>query len=428
MKHKLYSELRTIYETTKKNPHTFRVTVKMQDIINRDVLRRSIDKTMQRYPYFAQRLVKEGEEFFYEDNSAPLPLAYGDAPSVLNSEETYYHLLAFSYFKNRIHIDVYHALTDGGGIYNLIKTLLYFYCTEYYEEEESEKNIRLPGDEISPAEWDDPADIGENFKTNFVVKKWNKPAFQLRDGGKVNITDRCLCYNIRIPEAEFMRFNLSNDGSPGTIISLLLAGAIESGRDEITDPVVIAMCVNQRRMLGSPLAHQSLVGDVRIVYNERLKKLDFIDRATCFRGMVALQSDKDVVLDEINGYRATIAQTEKFATLNERHKYCVDLMNKVTQCMTATVSYVGKADFGDAEKHIQEFHVMPSTALPSSATPLTLELSAVNGSFYVNFMQYFKEDIYINAFLKELRENNIRYDVLDLTDTKYPEMGDIWGN
>ena len=31
MKHELFSELRTIYETTVENPHTFRVTVKTKD-------------------------------------------------------------------------------------------------------------------------------------------------------------------------------------------------------------------------------------------------------------------------------------------------------------------------------------------------------------------------------------------------------------
>ncbi|MBQ7715560.1 MAG: hypothetical protein IJT70_06800, partial [Clostridia bacterium] len=74
------------------------------------------------------------------------------------------------------------------------------------------------------------------------------------------------------------------------------------------------------------------------------------------------------------------------------------------------------------------FHVLPSTALPSSATPLTLELSAINGSFYVNFMQYFENECYLNAFIKELRENEIDYDVLYQEQTKYPGMIDLWGN
>ena len=103
-------------------------------------------------------------------------------------------------------------------------------------------------------------------------------------------------------------------------------------------------------------------------------------------------------------------------------------MDRMTSYFTATVSYVGNADMGDAEYYIQEFHALPSTALPSSATPLTLELSAMNGSFYVNFMQFFKDECYLNAFIQELRDNNINYDVLYQEQNKYPRMIDMWSN
>ena len=59
-------------------------------------------------------------------------------------------------------------------------------------------------------------------------------------------------------------------------------------------------------------------------------------------------------------------------------------------------------------------------------TPLTLELSAVNGSFYVNFMQFFEGDTYLRAFIRQLRENNINYDVLYQERTKYPGFVCPW--
>jgi hypothetical protein len=233
-------------------------------------------------------------------------------------------------------------------------------------------------------------------------------------------------YNIRISEEEFMRLNLSKEGSPGTIIALFLARAIDSLHADAADPVVIAMCVNQRKALKAPLAHHSLVGDVRLVYSGRLKDMDFMDQATSFRGMVALQSDPDIVLEEIKEYQSIVEDLNALPSLEARHKYCVDRMDLLTSYFTATISYVGKADMGEAEQFIQEFHVLPSTALPSSATPLTLELSAMNGSFYVNFMQYFDDDSYLKAFIKELRTNNINYDVLYQEETKYPRMIDLW--
>ncbi len=426
MKYKLFTEKRTVYETTLDNPHTFRVTIKMKDMVDNFSLMEATKLTMKRYPYFAVQIEQDEDDIYFADNPRPMLVLNQDSPVTLGSDEVNGHLLSISWWKNKIHIDVYHALTDGGGIYPLIKTLLYYYCSDYYDLELSSEGIRLSDDPVDPLEWEDPAKKPLEEEPFAPVPKWTKPGFQLKDGGLAKLTDECIVYNIRIHEKEFMRFNLSNDGSPGTIIALFLARAIEKIHPVKPDPIVIAMCVNQRKALGAPLAHHSLVGDVRLVYNDRMKGLEFMDQATSFRGMVALQSDPDIVLEEIKEYQEIIADLDALPDKVARHKYCVDRMNQLTSYFTATISYVGKTDMGDAEHYIQEFHVLPSTALPSSATPLTLELSAMNGSFYVNFMQYFEDDSYLKAFIEELRINNIDYDVLYQEETKYPQLIDLW--
>ena len=58
MRRKLYSEMRTVYETTVQNPHTFRVTVKTKDMVDEPILKEAVEKTMKRYPYFAMQIDK----------------------------------------------------------------------------------------------------------------------------------------------------------------------------------------------------------------------------------------------------------------------------------------------------------------------------------------------------------------------------------
>lgn len=55
-----------------------------------------------------------------------------------------------------------------------------------------------------------------------------------------------------------------------------------------------------------------------------------------------------------------------------------------------------------------------------------MELSAINGSFCVNFMQFFEEDAYLRAFIEQLRENGINHDVLYREKTKYPSFVCSW--
>ena len=120
-----------------------------------------------------------------------------------------------------------------------------------------------------------------------------------------------------------MRFNISNDGSPATIVALLLARTIDALHNEAPLPTVIAMCVNQRKALRAPLAHQSLVGDVRLPYTDRLRPLWFTTQATCFRGMVSLQSNEDMVLEEIREYQKLAARLRSLDSHARRQAECV---------------------------------------------------------------------------------------------------------
>ncbi len=420
MKRPLYSEVRTIYETTETEPHSFRVTIKLRDLIDGGLFRQAVEKTMRRYPYFRVRLVMEEGRLCFEDNPVPVPVFHTNQRTVLGSEQTSGHLLCFCYWNNRIHIDAYHAMTDGGGLAPLIKTLLHYYCAAFYETVLSEEGIWLCDDPVLPEEVEDPAVRPLGQERRGLVRKWDKPAFQLDNAGIARMTSEGTVFNMRIPEKVFMRFNLSNDGSPATIVALLLARTIDALHPGAAHPPVIALCVNQRKALRSPFAHQSLVGDVRLPYSDRMKRLPFSTQATCFRGMVTLQSDVDMVLDEIREYQALMEHLDAMEDPKERRAHCVRRMEELSQCITATISYVGKADLGDAERYILESDAMPSTALPSSHVPLTVEMSAMNGYFFLNFIQFFKEDDYFQMFVRQLRENDIYYDVLNVTEARYP--------
>lgn len=422
MKRELYSELRTLYETTAADPHTFRLTIKLKDLIDGDLLRAAVGRTMRRYPYFRVRLSTMDGEPCFEDNPAPVPVIHSNQRVVLGSEQTAGHLLCFCYWKNRLHIDAYHGLTDGGGIYHLIKSLLYYYCSAFYEIGLSADGICLSDDPVRQEEWDDPAAVRLEGGKRGLASKWHQPALQLEDAGIVRLVPDGSVITLRIPEAAFMRFNMSNDGSPATIVALLLARAIDALHPGAELPPVIAMCVNQRKALRAPYAHQSLVGDVRLPYAGRIRGLDFSTQATCFRGMVTLQSDADMVLDDIRDYQALVDQLRAMDDPQERRDCCVRGMEALSKCVTATVSYVGKASLGEAEYFIQEFDALPSTALPSTHVPLTVEMSAVNGYFFLNFIQYFHEEDYFKTFVSQLRKNNIDYDVLDVTEARYPSV------
>ncbi len=90
-----------------------------------------------------------------------------------------------------------------------------------------------------------------------------------------------------------MKFNLDNDGSPGTMVSLLLSRAIAKLFPEAKDIIRITLCVNQRKALHAPLAHQSLVGGAFLEYKDKMR--DWPLQATAYRGMVFAQTQEENV-------------------------------------------------------------------------------------------------------------------------------------
>ena len=57
---------------------------------------------------------------------------------------------------------------------------------------------------------------------------------------------------------------------------------------------------------------------------------------------------------------------------------------------------------------------------------LLIEISAVNGRFTLDFLQSFSSPVIVNAFLKELDENGIIYDLQDVNELKLPNIKLPW--
>ena len=421
MEQKLFTELRTLYTTTKEAPAEIRIRIRMRDLIDPGILRRAVDTTMERYPYFCVELQKKEGGFVYAENHRPVVISDSLHGAELNSEETNYHMIAFCWQDNMIILDVFHGLTDGTGAYEVVRTLLYYYCSERYNVSLKEDGIRLVGDEISAEEWIDPV----VSRTDLPTPKQNElmsDALNVITTAGLEEDRRHTVYSVAISEQELMRFNLDNDGSPGTMVALLLSRAIAKLFPESENAIRIALCVNQRKALNAPLAHQSLVGGVMLEYKDKLRDWSLEMQGTAYRGMVFAQTQEENVLRGIASFKGVNGMLLTKESDQERigvASYINSLAGKLT---TATVSYVGKADYKEAEQYIRDFRLWTSPM----GNNLLVEISAVNGRFTLDFLQSFSSPVIVNAFLKELDENGIIYDLQDVNELKLPNIRLPW--
>ena len=421
MEQKLFTELRPLYVTTKESPNEIRIRIRMRDLIDPEILRRAVDMTMKRYPYFRVELQKKEGRYVFAENHRPVVITDSLHGVDLNSEDSNYHMIAFCRKDNWIVLDVFHGMTDGTGAYEVVRTLLYYYCSERYNVKLKEEGIRLVGEEIPEEEWIDPV----ANRTDLPSPKQNElmsDALNLIASAGLEEDHHHTAYSIAISESEFMRFNLDNDGSPGTMVSLLLSRAISKLFPEAENVIRIALCLNQRKALHAPLAHQSLVGGVMLEYKDKMRNWPLEMQGTAYRGMVFAQAQEENVLmgvASIKGLNGMILSKESDTERLGIASYINSLASRV---VTATVSYVGKADYKEAEQYIRDFRLWTS----SSGNGLLVEISAVNGRFTLDFLQTFSNPIFVNAFLKELEENGIVYDLQDVNELELPNIQLPW--
>ena len=410
-----------MYSSAREHPTVIRIRIRMRDLVDPDCMRDAVDMTMKRYPYFCVELkVGENNLWEYADNDRPVVITHSLSGVELNSEASNYHLISFSYQDNWIIMDVSHALTDGTGAYEVVRTFLYYYCSQRYHAAISPDGVRLAGDVIAQEEWDDPMEKATDLPTppRPDLPDAINPVINAHSEGD---TERTV-YSVAIDEKEFMRFNIQNDGSPATMIALLFSRAIARLYPDRKDVIRVVLALNQRGGLGTPLAHQSLVGGVFLEYKDAIKDWTIERQATAYRGMVFVQTMKKNVLAGVASMKGA-NQMLMSKTSDQERLAIVNAMGEVTdRLITATVSYVGKAGFKESEDYIRDFRLWTSAA----GKTLLIEVSAVGGRFTIDFLQSFSSPLCVNAFLAELEDNGIKYDLQDVMKTELPNIRYPW--
>ena len=416
----LFTELRPLYSTSRERPYVIRIKIRMRDLIEQEVLRHAVDITMQRYPYFCVELQKN-EQYSFIENHRPIIITNSLKGVELNSEASNYHMIAFAWKDNWIILDIFHGMTDGTGAYEIIKTLLYYYCSERYNIHfHSRDGIRLLGDFIPEEEWIDP-----------VIKSTNLPephqldvpkALNLMKTAGLTESPSGIVYSVGISESEFMKFNVENGGTPGTMVSLFLSRAIAKLFPDNKAPIRITLCVNQRKALNAPLAHHSLVGGVMLEYEEKMRSWAITKQIKAYRDAVSAQTQEEIVLAGVAAQKKINQAILSKETDQERAGVVAYIDSFANQILTAVVSYVGKANYQDAEKYIRDFRLW--TFKPVNR--ILIEISVVNGMFNLDFVQPFTSPIYVNAFLRELDENGIEYDLKDVNELELPNVKVPW--
>ena len=147
----------------KKWSNVFRLSATLSEPVDRDVLRAALDVTLRRFPSIGVRL-RKGIFWFYLERVPGVPEI---------TEEQSYPLVHMSYasirecafrvvvYKNRIAVELFHALTDGTGGMIFLKTLLAEYLSRKH-------GISVPNTDGVLCRMDEPSP--EELEDSFIKK------------------------------------------------------------------------------------------------------------------------------------------------------------------------------------------------------------------------------------------------------------------
>jgi len=384
--------------------------IEMKDIVDGEALRQAVDITLKRYPYVAKKIVVEKEGYLLEDNDLPIVVKNTHHTIPLCGPDANYHQIAVTYSDHTIYFINTHSIFDGRGRGPFLHTLMYYYCKIRYNEDVQMDGVNLADSPIDPAEYYDPFDAAIQDPENPIpLKPTPEKAMQLSDMGLVHPSkSHVQTHHISIDEGQLMKKCKENDASPNSAIPLIIARAIANLHPDSKEPIVANIGCDPRSALGAELSHLPLATSISMEFVPEMRDMDFEEQNTIFRSEIILKSDPSSLLVASKAAQQLYAQINALPTLEQKIQMDQAVVDYAFGARTFSVSYSGKSDFGSCDRHIAA--LFPQLQFKGGG--LVVEISATNGKFYLTFTQEWKEDVYFNAFLKELTKLGIDYDLL----------------
>ena len=380
------------YEPLLNSPHqnTMCVILRLKHPVDGAVLQSAVEMVRERFPYFYVKAAEKEDDLIPVPNDLPMTVRNTWAPILFNSEASNFHLAAWKYEGHRLAFEIPHAMTDGAGVMPYIKSVMYFYLSETTGKTFDPSGFRLPGDVIPESEIGNPFENidFDQIKTPFYKKK-SFPDFMRLLIGKDN--DKRVFY-LKLPESQVMQYCRDQDGSPNCLFAVLLARAARRYDPKSDKTITASIAVDQKEMLGNHDNYRLFISDA-ILHFPKSCSLDDVGRAcTIARGQLMLQAQPENILFEVKQRMQMPRQPLPDTAL-----------------ASLCVSYPKTRSFGPLDPYIDEYFIV-TTLL--KITDILCEVTCINHSFFLAFMQPFSSDELLKCFLEELLYAGIQYEVL----------------
>lgn len=392
----------------KSDTKVFRFVCKLNEPVEKLALQKALDVTIEEFPLY-KSVIKSGLFWYYFEKSHLHPTVVEEnipPCSTLFDRDKKGLLFRVMYFKNRISLEVYHALSDGTGALQFLRALVFHYIIIKHPDVFLNNVPNLDYDASRTQKLDDSFLRYYSSSKNKDKKKRIK-AYQIKG---LKLAE----YRIKVIEGIMSVKDIMNVVKEyNTSLTIFLSAILMcSINEEIAIrhkkyPVVLSIPVNLRKFFNSETA-RNFFGVINVDYNFGEHGDDL----------------KDVILHLQNRFKENLTPenlSQRINTLSSlEHNYFLRIIplkikdislrianNIVDKSNTSTISNVGKIEMPDEVKpFISSFDIFVST------NKLQTCICSYDDILRISFTSAFISTDIQRSFFRKLTSMGIKVDII----------------
>lgn len=381
------------------------IEVRFKKKVSGSFLNQALQTAIRRYPYFNTKLIEKDGDFYIVQNDQSMIAKRTKELARLGHISCGYHLIDLTYYGYSFYVSFHHALCDGRGVMPFVETLIYYYCDLAYGRKLQPDGVRLAEDPLLPGETDDPFLQEYDFDRNKEFIQLSRDAFAIPENVK---TDEPVDYRyeIKIPDAEYMKVCKENNATPVILLALLMSRGIAELYPEYDKPINANIATNMREALDAPNTFKNCVKSMILPYSREFSGRSLTEQATEYRELLKEQRDRDYCRKEANAMMGLFDKLDTLDSYAEKQKIMAFFEGMALN--TYIISYLGKFHLGENAQYVESIHLYNS-----GTTGLGINMISCGDTFVLDFKQNFPSDQYVKAFCAELQRLGITYTVSD---------------
>lgn len=411
-----------LYEYMEKMSFTVRFKVQLDAPIDEKLLDKAAQEAIERFPYFKVQVgLDEAQNYTLMHNVRPIAvLPEKDERLVLGSDEVNGQLFAITYRHDCIWFNFSHSICGGFGGLFWLKTTLYLYMQKKYGELTPPADVKLPGAPVPESEL--------HFPDADSLPK-DEPIYRY-DGGDSNLAimrtlkyllnpfaKDCYYYEIEIPTKDFMAYAAKVDGSPNTILAAMLYKMSSRLFKEKKDThLSVRIADDYRSDIGADESYRDFVRFIHIRYEWDMKD-DSIEKLNMrARGAIIKQNQPELSFERFTKLEKVHRGVDEQPDLKSKKSYAKQNSTfRSDPRDNCTVSYVGKTDWGEIDRHIKGLYTITDG-------DLMLEVNALTDKFCIAFQVIDKKRKPLDLFCEILDGEKIPYTVSERFVRNLPKI------